>query len=561
MLSMKLRKPRWLRILLFVFLGIAGLFIVLAIYLALVAIDYPPKVKDTSSLDLQRTQLDTNCYVIGKNWIRKNKGGLWEMYVEGNAFERGVINGKLSKELIYEQEKAFTDQIIKMVPSNFYRHFLKYFVAWFNRDLDDNITDEYKEEIFGVSRVASSEFDYIGSSYQRMMNYHAAHDIGHALQNLALVGCSSFATWNQKSEDSLLIVGRNFDFYVGDRFAENKIVYFCNPTQGNKFMMVTWGGLVGVVSGMNMEGLSLTLNAAKSTIPSGSATPISLLAREVLQYATNIEQAIEIVKKRKTFVSESFLIASSNDRKAVIIEKTPSAFDVYEEKDNSIVCTNHYQGPDLFHQKENLIQMSQSASVYREERIRELMDRVPINTPEATAKILRDQLGLEDKFIGYGNEKAVNQLIAHHAVIFEPQKRMVWVSTSPWQLGEFLAYDLNKIFAMDGLENNHELNDTLFTIKADSFLYSPEYKKFLEFRRLKAEILDGKDVDISNLIRSNPGYYHTYVLAGDQEFRHKNWELAIGYYMTAATKEVATKSEEAYIIKRILKCERKKLNN
>ena len=558
---MKLKKRNWLRILLFIFLGIVGLFIILAIYLAIVAIDYPPKISDTSSLELQRTQLDSNCYVIGKNWIRKNKDGLWEMYVEGDAFSRGVINGKLSKELIYEQESAFTEQIIKMVPSNFYRHFLKYFVAWFNRDLDDNISEEYKEEIYGVSRVASSEFDYIGSSYQRMMNYHAAHDIGHALQNLALVGCSSFATWNQKSEDSLLIVGRNFDFYVGDRFAENKIVYFCKPTEGNKFMMVTWGGLIGVVSGMNMEGLSVTLNAAKSKIPSGSATPISLLAREVLQYAGNIEQAIEIIKKRKTFVSESFLIGSAKDNKAVIVEKTPTAFDVYEEKDNSIICTNHYQGADLFHQKENLIQMSQSASVYREERIRELLNRVVLNSPAQTAKILRDKDGLNDKFIGYGNEKAVNQLIAHHAVIFEPQKRLVWVSTSPWQLGEFLAYDLNKIFAMDGLKENHELNDSLLTIQSDSFLKTQAYVDFLEFRRLKTEILDGKDVDIHKLIQSNPGYYHTYVLAGDQEYRNKNYDLALGYYMTAATKEIATKTEEDYIINRIFKCEKKKLDS
>ena len=71
--------------------------------------------------------------------------------------------------------------------------FLKYFIAWFNRDLDKNVTEEYKLEIFGESQSASPEFDYIGSPYQRLMNYHAAHDIGHALQNMALVGCSSFA--------------------------------------------------------------------------------------------------------------------------------------------------------------------------------------------------------------------------------------------------------------------------------------------------------------------------------------------------------------------------------
>lgn len=558
---MKLRKPNWRRILLFIGLGIAVLFLSLAIYLALVAIDYPPEISDQSSLELQRKKLDEDCYVLGNNWIRKNKQGLWEMYVEGDAFERGVINGKLAKELIYEQEKAFTDQIIQMVPSNFYRHFLKYFIAWFNRDLDENISEEYKQEIFGVSRVASPEFDFIGSSYQRMMNYHAAHDIGHALQNLALVGCSSFATWNERSEDSLLILGRNFDFYVGDRFAENKIVYFCKPTEGNSFMMLTWGGLIGVVSGMNMEGLSLTLNAARSKIPSGSATPVSLLAREILQYASNIEEAVEIARKRKTFVSESFMIGSAKDNKAVVIEKTPDSFDVFEEKDDFIVCTNHYQSAGLFHQKENLIQMTQSASVYREERIRELLSRIPQNSPALTAGILRDQLGLKDKFIGLGNEKSVNQLICHHSIIFEPQKKLVWISTSPWQLGEFVAYDLNEIFSMHGLTENKEIIIDTLTIPADTFLQTKYYKDFLVFRELKAKMMEGQDVDLDELIWSNPEYYHTYVLAGDQAFRHKNYNLAIGYYMTALSKEVATKTEELHIRKQVLKCERKKLND
>lgn len=558
---MKRKAINWKRIILFTVGGFLLLFISLVIYLAVVAIDYPPKIEDSELLMVQRMELDKNCYVLGQNWIRKSESGLWEMYVEGDAYQRGLINGKLSKELIYEQEKAFTDQIIKMVPSSFYRHFLKYFIAWFNRNLDDNITEEYKKEIFGVSRVASDEFDYIGSAYQRMMNYHAAHDIGHALQNLALVGCSSFATWNEKSEDSLLIIGRNFDFFVGDRFAENKIVYFCNPKVGNKFMMLTWGGLIGVVSGMNMKGLSITLNAAKSEIPSGSATPVSLLAREILQYAGNIEEALAIAEKRKTFVSESFMIGSAEDNKAVVIEKTPETMDVYEEKQASIVCTNHYQGRELFHQKENLIQMSQSASVDREERIRELLVRNPVNTPEITAKILRDQLGLKDKFIGYGNEMAVNQLISHHSIIFEPSKRIVWVSTAPWTLGKYVAYDLNKIFAMGSLEDNVELYEDSLTIPADSFLLSDDYKKFLNFREMKAKMQDGNEVDLDLLISSNPQYYDTYVLAGNQAYKNENYDLAIGYYMTGLGKEVASKTEEMYLRKQVLACEKKKLGN
>jgi hypothetical protein len=128
------------------------------------------------------------------------------MYVEGEPFERGVINGKLSKELIQRQEDVFVGQIRKMIPSTFYLHFLKYFIGWFNRDLAKNVTEEYKEEIYGESLAAATEYDYIGTSYQRILNYHAAHDIGHALQSMALVGCTSFGTWGAASADSTMII-------------------------------------------------------------------------------------------------------------------------------------------------------------------------------------------------------------------------------------------------------------------------------------------------------------------------------------------------------------------
>ena len=78
------------------------------------------------------------------------------------------------------------------------------------------------------------------------LNYDAAHDIGHAMQEYMLVGCSSFAVWNQESADSSLVVGRNFDFYVGESFAENKIVLFMNPENGYKYASITWPGMMGV---------------------------------------------------------------------------------------------------------------------------------------------------------------------------------------------------------------------------------------------------------------------------------------------------------------------------
>ncbi|HWK03010.1 MAG TPA: C45 family peptidase [Puia sp.] len=549
---MRRGKRIWKR-LLYVLGGFLLLLLIGSIYLYSVAVADPPKPADMSSLQLQRKEVSPGFYTLKNSWFRKNKSGLYEMYVEGNPFERGVINGKLSEELVQRQEDHFNEQIARMIPSNFYRHFLKYFVGWFNRDLDKNITEEYKEEIYGVSGAASDKYDYIGSNYQRILNYHAAHDIGHALQSMALVGCTSFGTWDAKSQDSTMIIGRNFDFYVGDKFAEDKLVAFINPSQGYKFMTVTWGGFIGVVSGMNEKGVTVTINAAKSDIPSGSATPVSLVAREILQYAKNISEARKIADERKMFVSESFLVGSAEDNKAVIIEKTPTDLDVYDPHRDFIVCTNHFQGDGLAGSKNNREQVAESASPYRYQRLMELLDTNGKNTVQKTIGILRDRRGLHNTDIGMGNEKAINQLIAHHSIVFEPKKLLVWVSTSPWQLGEYVAYDLNKIFALRGMQQDQEVSEAGLTIQADSFLLSPDYRNFTTFRKFKQRLADGEKVDPDSLVASNPEFYHAYVLAGDYSYKQKEYARALHFYQLALTKVIATKKEEDHIRDRIKK--------
>jgi len=529
------------------------LLIIGAVYIVQVSKIDPPKVADMSALQWQRTDHGNGFYTLKNNWFRHSKSGLYELYVEGEPFERGVVNGKLTAELVVRQEDHFAGQIEKMIPSRFKRGFLKYLIGFFNRNLDKNVTEEYKDEIYGVSESASPAYQYLGSNYARILNYHAAHDIGHAVQNLAMVGCTSFGTWGAMSEDSTMIIGRNFDFYVGDKFAEDKIVAFFNPSTGHKFMTVTWGGFTGAVSGMNDQGLSVTINAAKSSLPTGSATPVSLVTKEILQYAKNINEAIAIARSRKMFVSESFLVASAADNKAVIIEKTPEDLDVYDPKKDFIVCTNHFQSKGLGKTKMNIEQEEQSASSYRYQRMMELLNANGKNSVQKTIRILRDQKGLNNANIGMGNEKAVNQLIAHHSVVFEPKKLLVWVSTSPWQLGEYVAYDLNKVFALKGMNTDREVIDSSLIVPADSFLLTNDYRNFVLFRNMKQRIMDGGTVNTDSLVASNPEFYNSYVLAGDYLYKRKQYAAALKNYEMALTRVIATKQEEDHIRAQIKK--------
>ena len=511
----------------------------------------PAEVLYNDTLDLR--------YYDG-NFLRHSESGLWELFVKGDAFQRGEAIGKLSSDLLHYQEKVFVDQIREIVPSDSYLKFLRFFIVLFNRHLGENVLEEYRNEIYGISLSCTHEYDFIGTPYERQLNYHSAHDLGHAMQDYMLVGCSSFATWGTQSADSSLLIGRNFDFYVGDAFAENKQVAFYTPDQGYKFASVGWPGMIGVLSGMDETGLTVTINAAKSAVPTGSATPISILTREILQYASTIDEAFAIAKKRKTFVSESILIGSAKDGKAAIIEKSPEKTVLFKGKESDrLISTNHYQSEEFSKDERNMENIRTSDSPYRFARLEELInENMPIDASKA-ASILRNHKGLQDADLGLANEMAINQFIAHHSVIFQPEKRLMWVSTSPWQCGKYVAYDLNKIFN-DTINLQHEIYSSNLTIPADEFTETPEFQHLLTYKKLTPLLLKKirkKEKIEEHVLKtyeaSNPSLYYVYEVMGDYYEAMQQPQQAIAYWQKALKKPIPKLQEKERIQQKIQK--------
>ena len=522
-----------------------------------------PEVESTKTVEsYKREQVGENHYRVGNNWLRKNKHGIWEMYLEGSPYERGLIYGILARELMEKQEVHFVGQIKEMIPSAMFLQVLKGFVGWFNREIYKYIPAENQQEIYGVSQSFSDQFDYIGPKYYRILNYHAAHDIGHALTDLNMVGCTSFAVNHSLTKDSTLLIARNFDFYMGDAFAEDKLIVFMNPEKGYKFASYAWAGLTGVVSGMNEKGITVTLNASKSDIPFSAKEPISILAREILQYAGTIQEARSIAAKSETFVSESLLIGSAADDKAVIIEKSPQKMGVYDPGKDYLVCANHYQSSAFVKDSVNIENIRDTDSKARFDRMNQLMGRsYPMDVNQATA-ILRDQKGVDDKFIGYGNSKLLNQLIAHHGIVFKPAQKQFWISASPYQLGEFVGYDLTRVFAQKG---QFQSFDSL-EIDRDPFLESADYKKFEAFKSLRQKITKYVMLDTplsltagaeKEFIANNAQSYLPYFFLGQYHQKKGDFGKAIGYYEKALKHEVSSLSEQKSIRRRITECTNK----
>lgn len=528
------------------------------------SIKHIPDVKQYS-LDVPKVnKINDSTFSFNQNYLTKNKQQIWELYIQGNPLQLGYNNGALTQNLMQKQEEIFFSKIEGFVPSKFKQNLLRGFLKWYNRKMYLNVRDDFQAEIYGMSQYSSDQYNFIAPKFLRSMYLHGAHDIGHAMQDLMMVGCTSLAVWNENTEDGDLLIGRNFDFYAGDDFAKNKVIEFVQPEEGIPYLSVTWAGMIGVVSGMNKEGITVTINAGKSKIPMAAKTPISLVTREILQYARTIDEAIAIAKKRKVFVSESILVGSANDKNAVIIEVSPDNFGVYKVENTSrVFCTNHFQSEAYKNDKRNLKHIAESHSEYRYEKLKELLTENKKLNPEKMAAILRDKSGLKGEKIGFGNEKAINQLIAHHAVIFAPQKKLVWVSANPYQLGEFVCYDLNEIFSDKRLKSGAFAKSEL-NIAKDPFLDSPEFKNYEQYKMMSEEMEKAIEGDVlltddflSRYQSLNPDFWLVYYHAGKYYYSQKEYAKAKTEFEKALTKEITTVPDRENVEKYLRKTVKK----
>ncbi|MFA8451729.1 MAG: C45 family autoproteolytic acyltransferase/hydrolase [Bacteroidales bacterium] len=538
------------RILKYFLFSILALFVITFCILLYYSENSPSLPLNKKLHDLKVTEINSKLSVCGDSWMHLSDDGLYEIYVHGNPLQRGAKIGALSKTLIQNQEEVFVSEIEKILPSKTFMHTMKYFVGLFNRNLGEDIPEEYKEEIYGISNYASSDYNYIGTPYQRIMNYHSAHDIGHAVQLLGLVGCTSVGVCKEKSKDSTLYLARNFDFYFGEDFAKDKIVMFIDPTNGYKHSIITWGGMIGCVSGMNDQGLAIVLNAAPSPPPTHSGTPVSILAREILQYASTIDEALAIAKKYKTFVSEQFIIASAKDQKVCSIDKLEDKTALYDSGKYITSYTNHFHSDNIY-TADSAISF---ASRYRYKKCQDLIKQDSLLGKKELIALLRNDKDLSGQPIGYGNEMTINQYVSHHSILFAPEKNIFWISTGPYQEGKFVAYNLDSVFnnpkvAIESMPLQGQ------EIEADSLKTDIAYR--VQKQRMLLQKIENEDqfeAYIHESINLNPDYYLCYYKIGKRYFKEEDYQNAQEYLNKALMFRISHPKDADEILALLKKC-------
>lgn len=475
----------------------------------------PPLPADVSIMSLKPETRDGKTW-LGKSWVGQREG-LTVVYLKGSPFEIGYADGVLMQGKMHALENGFLEMIQGYVPQHWVMELLKNYVIYRNRHLGDFVPLDYRTEIYATTLGCPDIHPEEGDFYNRLLNYHAAHDVSYLMIDnpfiSARAGCTAFGAWGGATANGHLITGRNFDWEAAEVFSRDRVLEMCEPDNGIPFISLSWAGMAGVVSGMNRAGVSVTVNGAPSKLPGTTATPVAMVARDVMEKAHNLDEALKILRDAKVFVSTLWLVGSRADGKCVVVEKTPATTNVREPAGDSIVCPNHFETAGLKDDARNTNYMAEATSVSREKRMSELLQQSHGMIDAAqSANILRDRKLPGGIFAGDGNRATLNAFIATHATVMDLSAGIFWAASPPNQLGKFVAFDVSDFSKV--------LSDK--TIPADAALADGEYEKT---EQAKQFLVDGNRalrnknaqtaIDLTVLAEShNPGFYQNAMLRG-----------------------------------------------
>src|SRR5690606_1995562 len=110
------------------------------------------------------------------------------------------------------------------------------------------------------------------------------------------------------------------------------------------FASVAWPGLVGVVTGMNAEGVALVVHGGRAGEPRAEGEPVVHALRRVLQSAKTTDEAVRALGERGAMVSH-IVIATDAAGKSAAIERVPGEPPHVRWLPERAAVSNHFEGP------------------------------------------------------------------------------------------------------------------------------------------------------------------------------------------------------------------------
>jgi hypothetical protein len=142
-----------------------------------------------------------------------------------------------------------------------------------------------------------------------------------------LFHCSGFALMNGATKDGHVYHGRVLDYMRGVGLEQNAVVIVHQPDVGHAWVNISYAGFVGSVTAMNEKGISIGEMGGRG-YGNWDGKPMAQLMREVMEKASTLDEAVEIMRKGPRTCEYYYVIADGNAKTAVGIGATPDKFEV-----------------------------------------------------------------------------------------------------------------------------------------------------------------------------------------------------------------------------------------
>jgi tetratricopeptide (TPR) repeat protein len=393
-------------------------------------------------------------------------GDVWVLRVTGDPYAMGYAAARLAGRALGDGGAALDPALAgEEPPGGLSGLFHGLRLRWRYRRLADGVPAPRRAELAGLAAGWRAAGIARPPTYQQLLWREAALDVGHVPGSLAPIGGlgtglafavgggapggpAGLRSAGGEAERSPLIgshavVGRTFGLTVGPAPAP-LVVTFAHP-DGERlaFARVGWAGDVGVVTGINSEGVAVCVDAAitEDVRPDAAAPPVAEVARDVLERAHDLDEAVAVLQAAHPLGSASFLVVDGKAGTWAVVERTPTKVAVARPK-KAAVIGDVLAAAELARDADNDRARRARAGGARQGRLEELVGRALVADAPAVAALLRDRRGRGDVRLPAGNGNAVDDLAQAHVAVIDATALTLWVGEGPGAAGPLRAFDL-----------------------------------------------------------------------------------------------------------------------
>ena len=227
--------------------------------------------------------------------------------VSGTPYEMGYHYGSLMKTEVQTFITQFLGFVQTADPVRYSNANLD--AAW--DSIAPYVDERYKQELHGLAAGADmdAEADYL--TLRRALTAPVVGDYS----------CSSIAVWNTASANGHLYQTRNLDWELSVGAHDYPCIVVYMPDEGVSHVNVSFAGLVGSHTGMNVEGIVL----AEMGDSPGSEYPFNLngnhftmMFREILYDAESLTDAVDIISSTQRIKRYHYVVGDGRNELAAV---------------------------------------------------------------------------------------------------------------------------------------------------------------------------------------------------------------------------------------------------